>query len=163
MYVFVIFDGVYRVLQILSALYLLDQHMVPCGRWRAVVVEVVTKGISHIPNFRKSSHFSCSINCYTDGGIPECFPKLSVTSTLLFAPLLAPTPSPWHTSLVLSPFGMLEAFTWPLDRFTLLFSTFVRHPRLSTLPIYDFIRLLDRPALLSWIQASPTCPGHPWT
>ena len=39
MYVFVIFDGVYRVLQILSALYLLDQHMVPCGRWRAVVVD----------------------------------------------------------------------------------------------------------------------------
>ena len=40
MYVFVIFDGVYRVLQILSVLYLLDQHMMPCGRRRAVVVEV---------------------------------------------------------------------------------------------------------------------------
>ena len=34
---------------------------------------------------------------------------------------------------------LLEAFALPLDWSTELFSTFVRHARLSTLPIYYFV------------------------
>ena len=79
---------------------------------------------------------------HMDGPASEWFPGQSVTSTLCLvpvAPLLAPTSSPWPTTPVLPPFSMLEAFTRPLDWSTQLFSTFVWHPRLSTLPIYYFV------------------------
>ena len=78
-----------------------------------------------------------------DGAASEWFSGQSVTSTLAsctcstntFPYIIAVAPTP----PVLPPFSMLETFTWSFDWSTQLFSTFIWHPRLSTLPICYFV------------------------
>ena len=70
-------------------------------------------------------------------GYPNGFRGCPSSRLAHAAPPLALTPLPWPMYVALS--SAIQLTTWPLDWSAQLFSTFVRHPRFSALPICNFV------------------------